>query len=267
MLDIVTASEYIFYNFFQSELVLNTKSGKQIMGRRGGKLGSLTQSARSKEIKNARNIMFAVAVVLVINLIIEWVTAEDQLKQVAGLVNREQFNRIMFIVTAVYLGLIAMYATFGFLTKRYPVPITITAMVVFIAIQLLLAVVEPTNLLKGLIFKVLVIVGLAKAIQSAIAFENERKSSRRRRSSYDDDDDDDDISRRRRRREEEDDDDEMELRRRDEEDDSRGRSRRRFEEDDEDRRSTRRRRIEDDGNDRRPGRRRRASNDEGADRS
>jgi hypothetical protein len=219
---------------------------------RGGNLGSLAQSARSKQLKNARAIMFVVAVLLGLALIFEWVVFENELKKVGALADREKVDQaygIMYIATGIYVGLIVMYIIFGLLVDKYPTPITITGLVVYIALNLVAAALAPETIVQGIIVKVIVIVCLSKAIKAAIAYENERKrAERQRRSTFDDEEDDRGDARS--RRDEDDDDRRDSRRRRDEHDDYHSDSLRRHDEDDDDDRRDSRRRRSSHGDDR-----------------
>ncbi len=67
------------------------------------------------------------------------------------------------------------YILFGVYVYRFPVPITISALIIYLALQAVQAALEPESLAKGFIIKILIIVALAKSIQAAIAYEAERK--------------------------------------------------------------------------------------------
>jgi hypothetical protein len=185
-------------------------------------LGSLAQKERAKQLKNARTIMFVVAVVLVLSMILDWVMVENEIDKAGlGAAERDRVYRIMYIVTGFYAGLTVMYVTFGFLVKQYPVPITIIGLVVFIALQAALMVFDETAWRKGIVIKVIVVVGLAKAIQAGIAYEAERKAASAGRSRRRDSDEEDDYDRRGRYdddRDRRDEDDRGRRRRRDEDD-------------------------------------------------
>lgn len=145
-------------------------------------LGSLTQAARSKQLKTARGLLFFVGGWLIFSLLINWLTLDYQLRDVArkeGIPEarlpelKEAVMPGMYVFTAIYLGLSVLYIVFGAVVHKHPVPITITALVVFIAMMVIYAVIDPVNILRGIILKIIVIVGLAKAIQSALAYQRE----------------------------------------------------------------------------------------------
>jgi hypothetical protein len=54
---------------------------------------------------------------------------------------------------------------------------SVTGLVLFIGFNVILAIMEPMNLLMGWIVKIIVLVGLVKAIQSAIAYQREQQAA------------------------------------------------------------------------------------------
>ncbi len=66
---------------------------------------------------------------------------------------------------------------FGLLVYTIPIPATIISLVLYIGATAIFAYLAPETLLQGVIFKVLIIAGLIKAVQSAIAYDNDRKNA------------------------------------------------------------------------------------------
>jgi predicted RND superfamily exporter protein len=55
------------------------------------------------------------------------------------------------------------------------VPITIISLVLYLGATAIFAYLAPETIAAGIIIKVIIIIGLAKAIQAAIAYENDRR--------------------------------------------------------------------------------------------
>ncbi len=55
--------------------------------------------------------------------------------------------------------------------KQYPVPISITSLVLYLGATVVMGVLNWQTLLQGIIIKVIVIVVLVKAVQAAIAYQ------------------------------------------------------------------------------------------------
>ena len=63
----------------------------------------------------------------------------------------------------------------GFFVYKAPVPTTLTGLIGYLAIQAAGVVFDPANLRRGIILKILIIIGLAKAVQAAFAYAKEQK--------------------------------------------------------------------------------------------
>ncbi|MGE3805875.1 MAG: hypothetical protein AB7K24_14465 [Gemmataceae bacterium] len=161
------------------------------------KLGSLAQQARGKKLDSARAILYVVGALFVILNLALLLNARNEMKQVIqkevqklgpGMIvdqakAAEVENtgvRILRIIYGSFVALGVVFIIFGAMVKSYPVPITITALVLFLGYQALIVFFDPSNLAKGIILKVIVIVGLVKAIQAAIAYQKEEEMLIRR---------------------------------------------------------------------------------------
>ena len=157
-------------------------------------LGSLAQSARTKQLKTVRGILYFVGIVTVIvNLALvifadKWVdmSIEEELKGLrdqhmiidqAKLAEfKEQavrstrlVNGVAVIIGAVFIGCATMVYT-------YPVPATVISLVLYLGSAAVYGVLDPTTLARGWILKILIVVALFKAVQAALAYESERKA-------------------------------------------------------------------------------------------
>jgi predicted RND superfamily exporter protein len=75
-----------------------------------------------------------------------------------------------------FLAVGALFIVFAFIIKQYPVPITIISLVLYLACAGVMAYLNPATLAAGAVVKIIIIVALAKSIQSARAYEAERRS-------------------------------------------------------------------------------------------
>jgi hypothetical protein len=170
-------------------------------------LGSLAQKARSKQLTSARAILFFVGIITLAANLFFFVNAEDQVrreldKELANQgLNRSTVRpdkqqelrdleahavRITQIVAAIFMAVGVVFIIFGFAIRAYPVPITITALILYIAgsaVSVVLADDPAKAILAGIWLKIIIIVVLAKSIQAAIAFEAERTANARSTSS------------------------------------------------------------------------------------
>ena len=109
-----------------------------------GTLGSLSQTARLKKLNTARGILFTIGVLSLIVTGIDMATMRDQVKGLLDQQVREVQSKGMVVDPvklqnledrAVHIGWLmdsgfstvgALFIVFGFIIKKYPVPITIT---------------------------------------------------------------------------------------------------------------------------------------------
>ena len=153
-------------------------------------LGNLAQSARGKELKSARVIMFVVgALSVAVNLFIFSAAAssvQDEIdKEVAKLgpgmvVDQEKVAQLksqavgatrLISGAGVVLGLV--FIACGLLVPGHPVPATITALALYLGSTAIFGLINPASITSGLIVKIFIVVGLFKAVQAAIAYQKE----------------------------------------------------------------------------------------------
>jgi hypothetical protein len=153
-------------------------------------LGNLAQSARGKELKSARVIMFVIGVLSVAVNMFVFSSAEGEVqkeidKEVAKLgpgfeVDHEKVAALKtqavgatHLVSGGGMVLGMVFVACGLLVQRHPVPATITALTLYLASIAIFGLVNPASLASGLIIKFFIVVGLFKAVQAAIAYQKE----------------------------------------------------------------------------------------------
>ncbi len=157
-------------------------------------LGSLTQSARKNQLKTARGILLAIGVLTVIVNMFFVVGAESLVKQKfdeevqqgqrKGLVFdqrklaelQEQAVTLTRLINGGGAALGVLFIVFGLIVDKYPVPITIISLVLYIGAAAVFGLISPETLIQGIIIKIIIIVAMAKSIQSALAYEREKAS-------------------------------------------------------------------------------------------
>ena len=63
------------------------------------------------------------------------------------------------------------------MVTQYPVPCTITGLVLYLGANAAFGLMDPTSLARGLIVKIVIIVALFKAVQAAIAYQKEEQQA------------------------------------------------------------------------------------------
>ncbi len=149
-------------------------------------LGSLAQAARGKEIKQARWLLIAIGLLtLAANAFFIYNTPKEvdqvivqQHIDPAQIEASRQF--ITWFCYAFYGGLAllgVLFFFFGLIIKSYPVPITITSLVLYILANVVVGLLNPMAVLSGILIKILIVVGLFKAVQAARAYESDTKKA------------------------------------------------------------------------------------------
>jgi len=164
------------------------------LGMRREKLGSLAQAARSKHLRQLRGVLIFLAVLTIGVNVYLLVTVEDQVR---NLINKDpngarlprgerqrveaELVRLNTLFASLWIGLGTIYLLFACIVNWFPVPVAITSLVLFLGQQVTLAVLDPSNIPKGIFLKIIVIVCLAKGIQAAVAYQKERDEEARAR--------------------------------------------------------------------------------------
>jgi predicted nucleic acid-binding protein len=155
-------------------------------------LGSLAQQSRTKRLKSARAILYFIGVITIaVNVGVVYFASslvdaqldreiraltqqglevdEDALAEIRATAVRstQLVNGIAILIGAVFL-------VCGALVYTYPVPTTVVSLVLYLGSAAAFGVIDPTTLARGWIVKILIIAGLVKAVQAALAFERER---------------------------------------------------------------------------------------------
>jgi hypothetical protein len=153
-------------------------------------LGDLAQSARGKQLKNARAIMFFVgALSVAVNLFV-FMSAESEVqheidKEVAklgpGMVAdpdkiaevKAQAVGATHLMSGAGMLLGGVFIACGLLVTGHPVPATITALALYLGSTAIFGLINPASIASGLLVKIFIALGLFKAVQAAIAYQKE----------------------------------------------------------------------------------------------
>jgi hypothetical protein len=168
------------------------------------RLGSLAQKARGQQLKTARTILFVLGGLAIVwngidlamlpSAVKEGIRKEIAKQQQFGrvIVDQKEVDRVekMAIMTGsvldgMFILMGVIFVVLGFIVYRFPVPVTISALVLYIlATVVMVAVLLLTMpdalpaMGAGLVVRIVYIVVLARAIQAAVAYEKEQRASR-----------------------------------------------------------------------------------------
>jgi hypothetical protein len=157
------------------------------------KLGSLAQKARGKKLKEARTILFFIGLLtilwnggflLAIPHSVEETINREIIKQggfdrVDPVLVEQARNELLitnYAITGLFFSLGILFVIFGVLVYRFPLAITVTALVLYLLAAVAMALIDPTALAMGAIVRIIIVVALAKSIQSAYAYEKELRA-------------------------------------------------------------------------------------------
>lgn len=144
-------------------------------------LGSLAQSARGKELRQARVILIVVGVLTVAAnaFLLFNLPKEVQAAIRENNVGPDQEANYRHVVTLFGYGLYGsaaavglLFVIFGVIVQKFPVPITITSLVLYITMAAIFGYLNPMSLAQGIIVKILIVIALFRAIKAARAYKS-----------------------------------------------------------------------------------------------
>jgi uncharacterized membrane protein len=150
-------------------------------------LGSLAQSARGKEISHARNALLLIGFLtmgvnafLLYNLPNE---IEQAIRQAPGAnpADIEEFKKTTtmfgYLIYGGTVGLGLLFVIFGLIVNKYPLPITIISLVLYILANVFFMVLNPASITGGIVIKAIIVLALFRAIKAARAYNAETRKA------------------------------------------------------------------------------------------
>jgi hypothetical protein len=149
-------------------------------------LGSLAQAARGNELNSAQRILLVIGILtlaingfLLFNLPNEIQHAIEQ-NQIAP-EDVEQARQGGMIAGYLMYGLTTLlgvvFVIFGLVVKQFPLPITITSLVLYVFAIAGLGFLDRETLVHGIIMKVIIVFALIRAIKAARAYQDHTSNS------------------------------------------------------------------------------------------
>jgi hypothetical protein len=148
------------------------------------RLGSLAQKARGTQLKQARNILITIGVLTVIINLLGLVQFQAEVNKAGARVNAT-FVAVEYAITGFFILMGVLFLVFGILIHRFPVPATVISLVLYLLATVIMVVLLGlqggvallASMGVGLIIRIAIIAALVRAVQSAIAYEKERRES------------------------------------------------------------------------------------------
>lgn len=138
-------------------------------------LGSLAQSTRQADLGQTRGILLFIGIATLLLNGFMFLNARKEVTDVG--VGPADFDRVLNLVRVIYgAGILlgAFFVTAGILVKKYPVPMTVMSLILYVGSAAGFGMLDPSSLAKGAIIKVIIVVALAKSVQTAWAYQRER---------------------------------------------------------------------------------------------
>ena len=84
-----------------------------------------------------------------------------------------QVVKVVQLVAGVTMALGVVFIVLGVLVYKIPVVATVLGLVLYVGAAILFGLFDPASLVSGIIIKIFIVIGLVKAVQSAIAYQKE----------------------------------------------------------------------------------------------
>jgi hypothetical protein len=157
-------------------------------------LGSLSQSARGKQLKTAQWLMIVVGILTVVvngvvfsiiegqvdreiqNEITKVHAQGLQVDQEAVTKLRSRAIHISQLISGSAVALGVVFIALGVLVKKFPVPCTIIGLVLYLGATAIYGYIAPETLIHGWLWKIITIVVLIKSVQAAVSYQQNQKS-------------------------------------------------------------------------------------------
>ncbi len=164
-------------------------------GKSGLGLGSLSQSVRKQSLRNARRILIFIGAMTVLFNVFMLAQSESEVREAISAELRSQgisdaqvdhtkleearatALRLTRLIYAGTMGLGLVFIALGVMIYRAPVAITVTGIVLYVASNIVFALLDPTSLVRGAIIKIIIIVAMGKAISAAVAYQRSEIAS------------------------------------------------------------------------------------------
>ena len=116
-----------------------------------------------KSLKNARIWLYVISAIQVVFGVVQYAIADDK--------------EIGLVVAIVEAGIGVLFFLFALWSYKKPATAFMTALVTFVVIHIGSAIIEPTQIYKGIILKILVIVALVKGFNNAREVEKLKEAT------------------------------------------------------------------------------------------
>jgi hypothetical protein len=170
-------------------------AGFSSLASQASSMASLSQAARKRQLRIARNILIFLGVVKIVisSYFFSAIDAkvnenvQQQVQQAlrrGKVLNKEEIaqaaqrakyiERIIWGVAGILGG---VFVFFGLMVKQYPVPITVLSLLLYLLATAIFGIIEPLSLMEVLFFKIFAVFALIRSVQAAIAYKRVESST------------------------------------------------------------------------------------------
>ena len=147
----------------------------------GSGLKSLGQEARTTSLNQARWTMIIIGLLTAVLNVAAQFNVQHQIAEIerrGGMADPDEVLEAS-ITNIGFAAVGVLFVVMGIIIHKFPVPITIAALVIYVCCTVIAFVLNPMMMANvlAIVFRVAIIMGFWKSVQSAKAYEQERRMS------------------------------------------------------------------------------------------
>ncbi len=102
---------------------------------------------------------------------------KKQVEDLGATVDQDYAQTLLLVFHGGAILVAVIFIALAFFVEQYPIPVTAVALTLFVVEQIVFAVIDPLNLARGWLIKIIVIAALVKALQAGIAAQKEERAA------------------------------------------------------------------------------------------
>lgn len=136
-------------------------------------LGDLAQSSRRNELGGAKGALIVVGVLTMAINGFMFGNAENEVRELNLLNPGEVVTAVKMIYGSAFLLGLALCLC-GLFVRKWPVPMTLCGLILYLLGTAAFALLDPMSLLQGVIVKIFIVILLVKSVKTAFAYQQDR---------------------------------------------------------------------------------------------
>jgi predicted nucleic acid-binding Zn ribbon protein len=134
----------------------------------------VSKQVHKGKVKSGRTVILVLAILFLIGAPIVYFMLQSEIKSLSNqgyVIDTAKANQIMILFVGAQLFLALVYIGLWFWAKTKPFPASLTALLLFLATLGISAAVDPAELVKGLLIKIIIIIALINSVSSAYKYK------------------------------------------------------------------------------------------------